>query len=407
MDHTQELREKRMKLHTEGKAILESAKAAGRDMTSEERAKFDAIYAEVDGLKADIERAEKSDAEERFLAAVDDKRKTAPPKSSAAEKDAFRSFLENRSVTSLSHAAGQGEFGGVPVFAEGEQRAVALTNLAGAIDPEVVGKFEEALKYYGPMWRTSTITRTATGASLYMPTINDTGNAGTILAEAGTATTADPTFSSVVFGAYKVEAKYVLVSNETLQDTSIPLEPIIARLLGERIARGSNTMFTTKTNGPTGIMTTQCGAVSGKTATATNAFTLPEVIDLIHSVDVAHRVGASLMMHDNIIAAARKLVDSNNMFLWEPSVQAGQPDVLFGYPVFTNNDMASVLTTAAKIIAFGDLSKYQIRVAGGLDVAVARELFIQNYQTGFFGFLRVDGNLLDAGTDPVKWLNMA
>jgi HK97 family phage major capsid protein len=257
------------------------------------------------------------------------------------------------------------------------------------------------------MWEVSTIRRTDTGASLYLPTLNDTGNAGTILAEAGTATTADPTFSSVVLGAYKVESKYVLVSNETLQDSAIPLEPEIGRALAERIARASNTMFTTKTNGPTGIATTQSGAVSGKTAAATNAFTLPEVIDLIHSVDPWYRQGAAFMMHDNIVAAARKLVDSQNRPLWEPSIQAGQPDRLYGYPVFTNNDMATNLATGNKIIIFGQLSKYNIRVAGDLRLAVARELFLANDQVGFFGFLRVDGNLLDAGTDPVKWLNLA
>jgi HK97 family phage major capsid protein len=396
MDQLQEMRTERKKLHEDAKAVLQKASEEKRELTGEERSQIDGMYSRVDLLKGDIERIEKTEAEERLLSVVSE-RVTAPPR--PAPQGDLRS-----SILSASTPNPQWD---VPVFVPESKRAVALSNLAGAIDPIVVAEFEKALKYFGPMWEVATIRRTDTGASLYLPTVNDTGNAGTILAEAGTATTADPTFGSVVLGAYKVEAKYVLVSNETLQDSAIPLEPLIGQQLGERIARGSNTMFTTKTNGPTGIATTQCGATVGKTATATNAFTLPEIIDLVHSVDPWYRKGAAFMMHDNIVAAARKLVDSQNRPLWEPSIQAGLPDRLYGYPLYTNNDMATNLASGNKIVIFGQLSKYNIRVAGDLRVAVARELFMANDQTAFFGFLRVDGNLLDAGTDPVKWLALA
>lgn len=393
----QEKRSQRKKLHEDAKAILTAAQAEKRDTTEEENSKVDKMYADVDKLAEEIRRLEKSEAEERFLGTVDD-RLSPPPKASPAPKETFRSWLFNHP---------RGEEIPIPIGASAEERAVALTNLAGAIDPVVVSAFEEALKWYGPMWQVSTIIRTPDGSPLYWPTFNDTGNAGTILAEASTATTADPTFSSIVFGAYKVEAKYILISNETLQDSSIPLEPIFGRLMGERIARAANTMFTTKTNGPIGIATTQSGATVGATAAATNAIVITEFIDLEHSVDKAYRSRGSFMMNDAVIKAARKLVDSQNRPLWEPNLQVGQPDSLLGYPLYTNNDMASALSTGGKVAIFGDLSKYQIRVAGGLDVRVAQELFLLNYQTAFFGFLRVDGNLLDAGQDPVKWLAMA
>lgn len=402
-DHVQELREQRKKLSEDAALVLKQAREEKRDTTAEEGAKFDAIMADVDKLKQRIEREESLEREQRAINEVME-RKTSAPGATPAGGD-FRSTI-------LSSANASPNFD-IPVCMgdntarEKEARAVALTNLAGAIDPIVVAEFEKALKYFGPMWTVSTVRQTDTGASMYLPTVNDTGNSGTILAEASTATTADPTFSSVVLGAYKVESKYVLISNETLQDSAIPLEPLIGQLLGERIARASNVMFTTKTNGPTGIATTQSGAAAGATAAATNAFTLPEVIDLVHSIDIAYRQGSAFMMHDNIVAAARKLVDSQNRPLWEPSIQAGQPDRLYGYPVVTNNAMATNLATGNKIIIFGALSKYQIRVAGPLRVVVARELFALNDQTAFMGFLRVDGNLLDAGTDPVKWLALA
>lgn len=397
MDHIQELREKRKKLSEDAHVVLKTARDEKRELTEEERTKVDAMFTDVDVLKRDIERYEKAEEEERALAALPP-RSTDPPKSEPEKLD-LRAMINNPEMSTVGHE--------IPLFAKPEERASTVSDLAGAIDVSVAAAFEEALLWYGPMWQVAEVMRTSTGNSLQLPTINDTGNAGTILAEAGTITTADPTFSSVVLGAYKTESKLVLISNETLQDTTIPLEPIIGRILGERIARGTNTMFTTKTDGPTGLATTQCGATVGKTATATNAFTLPEVIDLVHSIDPAYRPMSSFQMHDNVVAAARKLVDSNDRPLWEPSVQAGQPDMLYGYPVRINNAMATTLATGNKIMLFGAMNKYKIRVAGGLRIIAARELYAANDQTGFFGFLRVDGNLLDAGTDPVKWLALA
>lgn len=42
-------------------------------------------------------------------------------------------------------------------------------------------------------------------------------------------------------------------------------------------------------------------------------------------------------MNDQTIAALRKLKDNNGAYLWQPSLQAGEVDRLFGY--YTNNPM--------------------------------------------------------------------
>lgn len=41
-------------------------------------------------------------------------------------------------------------------------------------------------------------------------------------------------------------------------------------------------------------------------------------------------------MNDATIAALRKLKDENGQYLWQPSLQAGEPDRLFGYEVMKN-----------------------------------------------------------------------
>jgi HK97 family phage major capsid protein len=62
-----------------------------------------------------------------------------------------------------------------------------------------------------------------------------------------------------------------------------------------------------------------------------------------------------------------------------------------------------VMAANAKSILFGDFSNYVIRDA--LDVQIIRlnERFPDNLEVGFIAFQRTDGNLVNAGTNPIKY----
>ena len=85
-----------------------------------------------------------------------------------------------------------------------------------------------------------------------------------------------------------------------------------------------------------------------------------------------------------------------------PGFSGPAPETILGYPYIINNDVA-VMGVSAKSILFGDFSNYFIRDA--LDVQVIRlnERFADNLQVGFIAFQRTDGNLINAGTNPVKY----
>jgi HK97 family phage major capsid protein len=55
-------------------------------------------------------------------------------------------------------------------------------------------------------------------------------------------------------------------------------------------------------------------------------------------------------------------------------------------------------------VAFGSLDKYLIRRVKEMSVLRLVERFADYGQVAFLGFARYDGNLLDAGTHPVKYL---
>ena len=70
------------------------------------------------------------------------------------------------------------------------------------------------------------------------------------------------------------------------------------------------------------------------------------------------------MMADTVAAYLRKLKDSQNRYLWEMSLIAGQPDRIFGKPVVINNDQDSAFSTNKRLVLFGDFAAYQIQDAG-------------------------------------------
>ena len=85
---------------------------------------------------------------------------------------------------------------------------------------------------------------------------------------------------------------------------------------------------------------------------------------------------------------------------------AGEPDRLNNYPYWINNDMPTIALNA-KTVLFGEMKKYLMRRVKELGVITLQESFADYGQVAYIGFARYDGNLLDAGTHPVCFLQQA
>jgi len=411
MYHVRELREKRAKLHEDAKAILKAAADEKRELTAEERTKVDAIDADIDALKGDVDRLERADAVEKQLSESRGRR-VDPIVTGDARPDpnlALRAWALGENASDEMRAAAAAY--GINVSSkELDVRALSVgTTTAGgnAVADEMMRSYMEILKWYGRVESVATVVNTTTGATLPWPTVDDTSNTGRLLTEGtGATTTTDPSVGVINLASYKFSSDAVIVSMEALQDVSFNLAAYLGSALATRIGRIKNTYFTTGTgtSQPGGV---QVKASLGKTAAATNAITLDEVIDLFHSVDIAYRSApsAAFMMNDAVAAYARKLKDSNNQYLWQMAVQAGQPDRLFGVPVIINNDCDSAFSTNKRLVLFGDFSKYVVRNAGALQVGRSDDLYFLNHQSVFLGVQRSDGNLVD--TTAVKYLRTA
>jgi HK97 family phage major capsid protein len=449
----QELVDKRARLWEESKAILKKAEDDKREeLTGEEQAKFDTLHAEMEGLKGTIDRIKRADEVERELTESRG-RKTEPANlpevrrepelvrgrrvephyrdDDDARLDALRTWLlagsternklSDQQISNARHLGWDINQKVIDVsLALRPMRSLQPTEVdrweyraqgvgSGAIGlftvpNEMMRPLEVALLTFGGMRQVATVIRTDTGANLPIPTVNDTGNVGAILAENTAATTQDVAFGQLVLGSYKYSSKIVLVSVELMMDNAINLAQFLGDALGTRIGRITNTHFTVGTGGgtqPTGIVT---AATSGKVGLVgqTTTVIFDDLVDLEHSVDPAYRQGGRFMMHDKTLAALKKIKDSQGRPLFLPGLSVNAPDTILGYPYTINQDVAQMAANA-KSILFGALSKYIIRDVLGVTLLRLDERYAEFHQVAFLAFARFDGNLLNAGTNPVKY----
>lgn len=143
---------------------------------------------------------------------------------------------------------------------------------------------------------------------------------------------------------------------------------------------------------PTGIFTENGGEV-GLTLTRGANITCDNIIELVHSLKSPYRRNAVFLMNDSTVSMLRKLKDTNGAYLWQPSLQAGQPDRLLGYPLYTS-PYVPVVEAEALPIAFGDFSNYWIADRMGRSVQRLNELYAGNGQVGFLATERVDAKVI-------------
>lgn len=424
---SKELRAKRAKLIEDARALI-----AGNNPSAENNAKFDQMMAEADGLKAQIDRIELADVaaaeHNEALRSQAQRTGTLPDEEReqiALEQRAFGTWMrrgpaalneQERAIYARCFEAQTN-----PEMPGGWRLDRPRSDLGISVDPSggytiPQGFFQrliDAQKAYGGMIDVSFVFDTTSGNALPIPTDNDTTNSGAILDDnpSNPVGTADPSFGAVTMNAYVYTSKMVKVSNSLLQDSAFPLDSWLAGKLGVRIARATNTHFTTGDGAkkPGGVVT---GATLGYTAGgstssgSTAIIASDDLIELEHSVDPAYRKGARYMMGDAALKVIKKLKDGIGRPLWLPGLAVKEPDTINSYPYTVNQDMA-VPAASAKTMLFGDFSNYFIRRVSGVQILRLTERFADYNQTAFLAFQRWDGQLVDAGTHPIKYLQQS
>jgi HK97 family phage major capsid protein len=375
-----ELREKRAKAWDAAKAFLDTKRGNDGLLSAEDTATYEKMESDVVALGKEVERLERQAAIDAELNAPTSNAITNKPQrpgednKTGRSRDEYRrdffAAMRGRPVTNVL-SEGVDADGGYLVPTEFE-----TTIVQGLNEDNVIRKLAKTI--------TTSVERKVPIAA--------TPSVATWVAENGAIPESGVTFDQKTLDAYKL-TDLVKVSVELLADSMFNLEAYLAAEFSRAIGVAEEEAFCVGngTGRPTGIFTASGGHVGATTSGA--AVTFDDIISLVYSLKTPYRRNAVFLTNDSTVAAFRKLKDSNGQYLWQPALAQGQPDRLFGYPLYTS-PYAPTIEAGALPVAFGDFSNYWIADRAGRTLQRLNELYAGNGQVGFLATERVDGKVI-------------
>lgn len=376
-----ELIQKRAKVWETAKNFVDTHENENGILSAEDSATYGRMEQEIEDLTAAIDRQQRADAREQELNKAMNQPLTGRPsqkveektgRASNAYKEDFGAHLRGKRLVHNVLSEGVQADGGYLVPEEFERQIVT-----GLDEANVVRSLAKVI---------------TTSAERKIP-VAATHSAAQWTAENGAYTESDPTFDQKTIDAFKL-TDLVKVSIELLQDSAFDLEGYIAGEFARAFGIAEEEAFCVGngTNQPTGIFTANGGQL-GVTAANQTSITADELISLVYALKSPYRRNAKFLMNDATIAAIRKLKDGNGVYLWQPSLQAGEPDKLLGYDLYTSPYVPQAAADAYTV-AFGDFKNYWIADRSGRTVQRLNELYSTNGQVGFVATERVDGKVI-------------
>jgi len=190
------------------------------------------------------------------------------------------------------------------------------------------------------------------------------------------------------------------IGKDELADTDVALEATIIDSFNRARAETEETAFVNGTahanEQPDGILNGT--TVTRVTTTAADAIAVDDVLSLLYAVPAQYRRNGVFLFPSTTILALRLLKDKDEQYLWQPSVQAGQPASLAGYPVEAQEDIPAIGASAeCDIGIFGDIrAGYRILDRQGMRVQRLLELFATAGLVGLLVSSRVGGGVIRA-----------
>ena len=374
-----EMIEKRAKVWETAKNFVDTHENENGVLSAEDNATYSRMEQEIEDLTVAIDRQQRAEAREAEFSKPVNMPLTGRPamqkpdektgRASNAYKEDFGAHLRGKRLVHNVLSEGVQADGGYLVPEEFERQIVM-----GLDEANVVRGLAKVI---------------TTSAERKIP-VAATHSTAAWTAENGAYTPNDPHFDQKTIDAFKL-TDLVKVSIELLQDSMFDLESYIAAEFARAFGIAEEEAFCvgTGTGQPTGIFTANGGQVGVDNAT----LSADELISLVYALKSPYRRNAKFLMNEKTVSTIRKFKDGNGVYLWQPSLQAGEPDKLLGYDLYTSPYVPEAVS-GAYAVAFGDFKNYWIADRSGRTVQRLNELYSTNGQVGFVATERVDGKVI-------------
>ena len=219
--------------------------------------------------------------------------------------------------------------------------------------------------------------------------------------------TAGPTLSELAFPAMEIYANPA-ATQTLLDDATVDIAAWLADEVSIVFAEKEGVAFVTGdgVNKPRGLLSYDAVAnasyewgkigyvASGVAAALTDGTHngADALIDLVYGLKQGYRQNARFLLNRSTQAAIRKLKSkTEELYLWQPPIAAGQPATLLGYPVTDDDNMHDI--GAGKFpIAFGDFQRGYL-IVDRVGVRVLRDPYTAKPFVLFYTTKRVGGGV--------------
>jgi HK97 family phage major capsid protein len=279
----------------------------------------------------------------------------------------------------------------------------ALTDGGYAIPREIDSQIDATLKSISPIRSIANVVQVGTAG--YRRLITRNGVMSGWAAETATRPeTGTPQFEEIVPNFGDLYANPA-ASQAMLDDAAFDVEGWLANEIAVEFAKAEGTAFVSGTgvNRPKGFLTGATSNANDATRTfgqlqyivtgtsgawpGTNP--MDKLVELVHALRAPYRQGATWVMNSTTLSVIRRFKTIDGQFLWNPSLVAGQPDTLLGYPVVEAEDMPDVSANSLSI-AFGNFRAGYL-IAERAETQILRDPFSNKPYVHFYATKRVGG----------------
>lgn len=194
-------------------------------------------------------------------------------------------------------------------------------------------------------------------------------------------------------------SKLVKMSNKLRRHHPMLVNFLIGRL-GYKAAVTEEKAFMTGTGlqQPLGVFTASSrGITTSQDIETANSVTVvfDDFINALFDMKQQYWPRASWLLSRQCLKVVRKLKDTTNQYLWQPSPKDGTPSTILERPYnlseFIPGQTAASWTAGTYVAAVGDWSNYWIADSLQMTILIIEELFSLSLQTGFLMTKETDG----------------
>ncbi len=286
-----------------------------------------------------------------------------------------------------------------------------------AVPKEIDQVIDETLTAISPIRSIANVVKV--GGAGYRKLIASGGTpSGFVGFEAARPETGTPTFTEIVPASGDLYANPA-VSQQMLDDAMFDVEKFLADEIATEFARAEGKAFVSGngTNQPLGFLaspkattadgTRPMGTLQTIGTGAAGAFPASnpqdKLIDLVQSLRSPYRQGAVFVMNSATAAAIRKFKTTDGQFLFQPSLAAGQPAALLGYPLIEAEVMPDIAAGSLSI-AFGNFKAGYV-IAERNATTILRDPYTHKPYVHFYATKRIGGQVVNS--EAIKLLKFA